>query len=39
MQLYAHAVKRPVIVLLFLITLFVMGIISAYKLPIEFFPL
>ena len=38
MQLYKHAVNKPVIVLLFLITLFVMGIVSAYKLPIEFFP-
>ena len=38
MKLYEYAVKRPVVVLLFLITLFVMGIVSAYKLPIEFFP-
>jgi HAE1 family hydrophobic/amphiphilic exporter-1 len=38
MQLYRYAVNRPVVVLLCLITLFVMGIISAYKLPIEFFP-
>ena len=38
MRLYEDAVKKPVVVLLFLITLFVMGIISAYKLPVEFFP-
>lgn len=38
MKLYEYAVKKPVIVLLCLITLFVMGIVSAYKLPIEFFP-
>jgi HAE1 family hydrophobic/amphiphilic exporter-1 len=38
MQLYRYAVQKPVVVLLCLITLFVMGIVSAYKLPIEFFP-
>jgi HAE1 family hydrophobic/amphiphilic exporter-1 len=38
MKLYEYAVKRPVVVLLCLITLFIMGIVSAYKLPIEFFP-
>jgi len=38
MRLYEDAVKKPVVVLLFLITLFVMGIISAYKIPVEFFP-
>ncbi len=38
MKLYEVAVKKPVIVLITLITLFVMGIISAYKLPLEFFP-
>jgi HAE1 family hydrophobic/amphiphilic exporter-1 len=38
MQLYRHAVNKPVVVLLCLITLFLMGIVAAYKLPIEFFP-
>ena len=38
MKLYEAAVRKPVIVLIGLITLFVMGMVSAYKLPIEFLP-
>jgi HAE1 family hydrophobic/amphiphilic exporter-1 len=38
MKLYEAAVKKPVGVLICLITLFVMGLISAYKLPNEFLP-
>lgn len=38
MRLYEMAVRKPVIVMIGLITLLVMGGISAYKLPIEFLP-
>ncbi len=38
MNLYTAAVKRPVIVMIGLITLVSVGAISAYKLPIEFLP-
>jgi len=38
MRLHEMAVKKPVVVMIGLITLFVMGGISAYKLPIEFLP-
>ena len=38
MKLYELAVKKPVIIMIGLITLFSMGAISAYKLPIEFLP-
>lgn len=38
MRIYEAAVKKPVIVMIGLITLLVMGSISAYKLPIEFLP-
>jgi HAE1 family hydrophobic/amphiphilic exporter-1 len=37
-RLYELAVKKPVIVMIGLITLVSMGSVSAYKLPIEFLP-
>lgn len=37
-HLYEIAVHRPVIVTIALVTLLVLGAISVYKLPIEFFP-
>jgi len=37
-KLYELAVKKPVIVMIGLITLLSMGAVSAYKLPIEFLP-
>ena len=38
MRIYELAVKKPVIVMIGLITLLSLGAISAYKLPIEFLP-
>ena len=38
MKLYELAVKKPVIIMIGLITLFPICAISAYKLPIEFLP-
>jgi HAE1 family hydrophobic/amphiphilic exporter-1 len=38
MRLYDLAVKKPVLILIGLITLFAMGAVSAYKLPIQFLP-
>ncbi|UCH85666.1 MAG: efflux RND transporter permease subunit [Candidatus Latescibacterota bacterium] len=37
-RLYEMAVHKPVIVTICLVTLLVLGAISVYKLPIEFFP-
>ncbi|MEJ2722712.1 MAG: efflux RND transporter permease subunit, partial [bacterium] len=37
-RIYEMAVYRPVIVTICLVTLLVLGAISVYKLPIEFFP-
>ncbi len=38
MRIYETAVRRPVIVMIALVTLFLMGGVSAYKLPVEFLP-
>ncbi|MBI4721319.1 MAG: efflux RND transporter permease subunit, partial [Chitinivibrionia bacterium] len=38
MKLYELSVKRPVLVSISLVTLLVLGGISVYKLPLEFFP-
>ena len=37
-KLYELAVHKPVIVTIGLVTLLVLGTISVYKLPVEFFP-
>ena len=38
MKLYELSVRKPVLVSIGLVTLLVLGIISIYKLPLEFFP-